>query len=205
MSETRQVIRSRYCGLKDIYAAKIIQNTETAYVTDTPVKIARAIKAKISEKWTSEKVYSDDTTEDIITSYEGTDVELEISTLAPQDRAFLFGQIYENGFLVKGADDIAPEIALGFRTKRRNGKYEFSWLYSGKFGQGVDDEFSTIAGKIEAKSNTVKGEFVERQLDGKYQIAVDESNLVDADTDAKTAIKKWFEKVQEKDAQQTEG
>ena len=115
------------------------------------------------------------------------------------------GQIYENGFLVKGADDIAPEIALGFRTKRRNGKYEFSWLYSGKFGQGVDDEFSTIAGKIEAKSNTVKGEFVERQLDGKYQIAVDESNLVDADTDAKTAIKKWFEKVQEKDAQQTEG
>lgn len=200
MSETRQVIRSRYCGLKDIYAAKITQNTESVYTTDTPVKIARAIKAKISEKWTSEKVYSDDTTEDIITSYEGTDVELEITTLAPQDRAFLFGQVYENGFLTKGADDIAPEIALGFRTKRRNGKYEFSWLYCGKFGQGVDDEFSTIAGKIEAKSNTIKGEFVERQLDGLYQISVDESNLVDADTDAKTAITKWFEKVQEKDA-----
>lgn len=200
MSETRQIVRSRYCGLKDIYAAKIVQNTESAYVTDTPVKIARAIKAKISEKWTSEKIYSDDTTEDIITSYEGTDVELEITTLAPQDRAFLFGQVYENGFLTKGADDIAPEIALGFRTKRRNGKYEFSWLYCGKFGQGVDDEFSTIAGKIEAKSNTIKGEFVERQMDGLYQISVDESNLVDGDTDAKAAIAKWFEKVQEKDA-----
>ena len=200
MSETRQIIRSRYCGLKDIYAAKITQNTESAYVTDTPIKIARAVKAKISEKWTSEKVYSDDTTEDIITSYEGTDVEIEVSTLAPQDRAFLFGQAFENGFLAKGANDIAPEIALGFRTKRRNGKYEFSWLYCGKFGQGVEEEFSTIAEKIEAKSNTIKGEFVERQLDGLYQITVDESNLIDADTDAKTAITKWFEKVQEKDA-----
>lgn len=195
------IVRSRYCGLRDVYVARLLQNTATAYATDTPVKLARAINAKISDKWSSEKIYSDDGTEDTITSYEGTEVELEISTLAPQDRSLLFGQLYENGFLVKNKNDIAPEVAVGYRTKRRNGKYEFVWLYCGKFGQGIDDEHETEAEKINTKTNTIKGDFYDRQKDGRYQIVVDESNLIDADTDAKTAIADWFSKVQEKEQQ----
>lgn len=193
------IVRSRYCGLRDIHVALLTQNTQTAYACATPVKLARAISAKISDKWSVEKVYSDDGTEDSITSYEGTEVELEIATLAPQDRAILFGQLYENGFLVKSKDDLAPEIAIGFRSKRRNGKYEFTWLYCGKFGQGVDDEFETQAEKVAVKSNTIKGDFYDRQKDGLYQIVVDESNLLEANTDAKTAITDWFSKVQEKE------
>lgn len=195
------IVRSRYCGLRDVYVARLLQNTATAYATDTPVKLARAINAKISDKWSSEKIYSDDGTEDTITSYEGTEVELEISTLAPQDRALLFGQLYENGFLVKNKNDLAPELAVGYRTKRRNGKYEFVWLYCGKFGQGVDDEHETEAEKVNTQTNTIKGDFYDRQKDGRYQIVVDESNIADADTDAKAAITGWFSKVQEKEQQ----
>lgn len=195
------IVRSRYCGLRDVYVARLLQNTATAYAAETPVKLARAINAKISDKWSSEKIYSDDGTEDTITSYEGTEVELEISTLAPQDRSYLFGQLYENGFLVKNKNDLAPEVAVGYRTKRRNGKYEFVWLYCGKFGQGVDDEHETEAEKVNTKTNTIKGDFYDRQKDGNYQIVVDESNLAEANTDAKTAIKDWFSKVQEKEQQ----
>ena len=93
-------------------------NTATAYTAGTPVKLARAIKAKIDEKWTSEKIYSDDNTEEVITSYEGTDVELEINALAPQDRVILFGQLYEKGFLRKSSDDRAPEVAVGWRERK---------------------------------------------------------------------------------------
>ena len=102
---TQQIVRSRTCGLKDFYIALVQSNTATAYTAGTPVKLARAIKAKIDEKWTSEKIYSDDNTEEVITSYEGTDVELEINALAPQDRVILFGQLYEKGFLRKSSDD----------------------------------------------------------------------------------------------------
>ena len=105
---TQQIVRSRTCGLKDFYIALVQSNTATAYAAGTPVKLARAIKAKIDEKWTSEKIYSDDNTEEVITSYEGTDVELEINALAPQDRVILFGQLYEKGFLRKSSDDRAP-------------------------------------------------------------------------------------------------
>ena len=100
---TQQIVRSRTCGLKDFYIALVQSNTATAYTAGTPVKLARAIKAKIDEKWTSEKIYSDDNTEEVITSYEGTDVELEINALAPQDRVILFGQLYEKGFLRKNS------------------------------------------------------------------------------------------------------
>ena len=197
---TQTIVRSRTCGCRDFYIAKITQNTATGYVTETPVKLARAIKAKVDEKWTSEKIYSDDGTEEVINSYEGTELELEINALAPQDRVILFGQLYENGFLVKTSDDTAPEVAVGWRERKLNGKYEFKWLYAGKFSEGISEEANTKEGKLSPTTKTIKGLFYERSIDNRYEISVDESNLLDENTDAKTAIESWFSKVQEKDA-----
>lgn len=201
MSETaKQIVRSRTCGCKDIYVAKIIQNTTTGYIADTPVRFARAIKIKVDEKWSTDKTYSDDAPEEVIRAYEGTDIEIEINQLAPEDRANIFGQLYENGFLVKSADDDAPEVAIGWRERKVNKKYEFKWLYCGKFADGTSEEANTKEGKLSPTTKNIKGTFYERSLDSLYEISVDESNLVDADTDAKTAIESWFSKVQEKDA-----
>ena len=200
LSETAsQIIRSRTCGCRDFYIAKITQNDAKAYVAGTTFKLARAIKMKIDEKWTSEKIYSDDGTEEVVNSYEGTDVELEVNALAPQDRVMVFGQLYENGFLVKTSDDQAPEIALGWRERKLNGKYEFKWLYCGKFAEGISEEAQTKEGKLSPTTKSIKGSFYERNLDNRYEISVDESNLVSGDTKAADAIKNWFSKVQEKD------
>ena len=198
-AEKQQIIRSRTKSFRDIYVAPVTQNDATGYVAGVPVKLARAIKAKIDEKWTSEKIFSDDSPEDVINSYEGTDVELEVNALAPQDRAMLFGQLYENGFLVKSSEDQAPEVAIGWRERRLNGKYEFHWLYAGKFAEGISEESQTKEGKLSPTTKTIKGSFYERNLDNRYQISVDESNLLEENTDAKTAIENWFAKVQEKD------
>ena len=90
--------------------------------------------------------------------------------------------------------------SVGWRERKLNGKYEFKWLYCGKFAEGISEEANTKEGKLSPTTKNVKGSFYERSLDNLYEISVDESNLVDADTDAKAAITKWFEKVQEKDA-----
>ena len=55
----------------------------------------------------------------------------------------LFGQLYEKGFLRKSSDDRAPEVAVGWRERKLNGKYEFKWLYVGKFAEGISEEAST--------------------------------------------------------------
>ena len=213
MSETatQTIVRSRRCGLRDIYVARVTKNDTEGYTTDKPVKFARAIKAKISDKYNSEKIFSDDGTEDIVNSYEGTDVELEINTLAPQDRATLWNRLYAAGYLVEAAEDTPPELALGYRTRQLNGKYEFVWLYCGKFDQGNEEEYQTIEGKKTAVTATVKASFYERaktdslpnQVTGENEekrlirLRVDESNLATDATQAKGAITKWFETVQE--------
>lgn len=205
MSEPKTVVRHRYCGLRDVYVAKVTQNDTEGYTAGTPVKMARAIKAKISDKFTSEKLYSDDGVEGMLQAYEGTDVELEVNTLAAADRAAFFGQAYLNGFLLKSAEDEAPEVALGYRVRRLNGKFDFVWMYCGRFAQGNEENYETEAASKTAQTNTVKGEFYQREkmdkVEGKgvhlYEVRVDESNLATEDTGAAAAIKAWFGKVQE--------
>lgn len=205
MSEPKTTVRHRYCGLRDVYVAKVTQNDTEGYTAGTPVKMARAIKAKISDKFTSEKLYSDDGVEGMLQAYEGTDVELEVNTLAAADRAAFFGQAYLNGFLLKSAEDEAPEVALGYRVRRLNGKFDFVWMYCGRFAQGNEENYETEAASKTAQTNTVKGEFYQREkmdkVDGKdvhlYEVRVDESNLATEDTGAVAAIKAWFGKVQE--------
>lgn len=205
MSEPKTTVRHRYCGLRDVYVAKVTQNDTEGYTAGTPVKMARAIKAKISDKFTSEKLYSDDGVEGILQAYEGTDVELEVNTLAAADRAAFFGQAYLNGFLLKSAEDEAPEVALGYRVRRLNGKFDFVWMYCGRFAQGNEENYETEAASKTAQTNTVKGEFYQREkmdkVNGKdvhlYEVRVDESNLATEDTGAAAAIKAWFGKVQE--------
>lgn len=194
---TQQIVRSRTCGCKDLYIAKVTKNDANTYTAEKPIKLARAIKVKVNEKKTSEKIYSDDGTEEVITSYEGTEVELEINALAPQDRANIFGQLYENGYLVKNANDQAPEVALGWRERKLNGKYDFKWLYVGKFAEGISEEAQTKEGKLSPTTKSIKGSFYERAKDDNYETSVDESNLLAEHTDAAAAIKAWFDEVQE--------
>ena len=161
-AQTQKVVRSRNVSFRDLYVAKITANDENNYTTDTPVKIARAITGKINEEFEVEKIYSDDAVEGTNRSYKGTSVELEVNSLAPQDKALLFGNLYEKGFLVKSKDDEAPELALGWRAKKMNGKYDFNWLYAGTFGQGFEDNYETEG----EKKTTQTGRFL-RAPDGR--------------------------------------
>ena len=62
MSEAaKTIVRSRTMSFKDLYVALVTENTATGYTTGTPVKLARAIKGKVSDKFSTEKIYSDDT------------------------------------------------------------------------------------------------------------------------------------------------
>lgn len=212
MSETTQnTVRSRRCGLRDIYLAKVTKNAADGYTAGTPFKFARAIKAKITDNYNSEKIFSDDSTEDIVGTYQGTTIELEINTLAPQDRAALWDRLYAAGYLIEAAEDTPPELALGFRTRQLNGKYEFVWYYCGKFDQGQDEEYNTIEDKKNAVTSTIKASFYERaktdslpnattnKIEEKHlvRVRVDESNLAADATQAAAAIKAWFAQVQE--------
>lgn len=183
---------ARQIGLRDIHIAILKTDDATATTYDPPIKLERAISAKLSPKSNSDNIYSDDSVEDVITAFEGVDVEIEVNQLSLTSRAKLQGAKVVKGVLVENKDDIPPTIALGFKSKKNNGKYRFVWLLKGKF-ELATDEYDTEAEKPKAQSAKLKGKFFSRDFDGNYRFIADEDNEgVD-----QTIISSWFTAVPE--------
>lgn len=180
----------RQIGLRDIHIAILKSDNATGTTYDAPIKLERAISAKLSPKSNSENIYSDDSVEDIITAFEGVDVEIEVNQLSLTSRAMLQGSKVMKGVLIENKDDIPPTIALGFKSKKNSGKYRFVWLLKGKF-ELATDEYDTEAEKPKAQSAKLKGNFYSRESDGNYRFICDEDlQGVDA-----TIISSWFTEV----------
>lgn len=66
-----------------------------------------------------------------------------MQALEPTGKAFLLGGTVDSkGVLIEGGDDIAPYVAMGFKTARSDGTDDYIWLYKGKFAPG-DETFRT--------------------------------------------------------------
>ena len=180
----------RQIGLRDIHIAIVTSDDSTETVYETPVKLERAISAKVSPKSNSDNIYSDDSVEDIITAFEGVDVEIEVNQLSLESRAKLQGAKVVKGILIENKDDIAPTLALGFKSKKNNKKYRYVWLLKGKF-ELATDEYDTEAEKPKPQSAKLKGKFYPRDFDGNYRFIADE----DAEGVDATIISGWFTAV----------
>jgi phi13 family phage major tail protein len=166
----------RQIGLKDIHIATITKDDDTGATYGTPEKLERAVSAKISPKVNSENIYSDDIVEDVISAFDSVEVEIELNQLSLTSRATLQGAKVVKGVLIESKDDLPPTIAMGFKSKKANGKYRFVWLLKGKF-ELTSDEFDTEAGKPAPKSSKLKGIFFARDFDGNYRFIADEDEV----------------------------
>jgi phi13 family phage major tail protein len=178
----KTVTRSRIVGLKDVCVADVTTNDTDTYEAGTPTRLARGITATIKETFEVEYLYSDDEVEDTVESFTKAEIELEVNRLTPGDYAMLFDSLYENGYLVKTAEDTAKEVALGFRARQNNGKYEFVWYYCGK-AEHPEESYESIKDKKTAQTQKITFTFYKRkkeeEINGKkrcaYAIKVDES------------------------------
>lgn len=180
----------RQIGLRDIHIAVLTKDDTTAAIYGTPEKLERAISAKLTPKSNTENIYSDDAVEDVIAAFEGVDVEIEINQLSLTSRAKMQGAKLVKGVLIENKDDIAPTIALGFKSKKTNGKYRYVWLLKGKF-ELATDEYDTEAEKPKPQSAKFKGKFFARDFDGNYRFIVDE----DGQGADQSLIASWFTEV----------
>lgn len=180
----------RQIGLRDIHIALLQTDTESETTYDAVEKLERAITAKLTPKSSSEKVYSDDEVEEVLAKFDSCDIEIETNQLTLKSRAKLQGATLINGELVEKSTDIPPEVAVGFRSKKSNGKYKYVWLLKGKF-ELAEDEYSTETDKIESKTPKLKGTFYSRKSDNAWRLTLDED---EAGTST-TRVADWFKQV----------
>jgi len=183
---------ARQIGLKDIYIAVLTKDDSTGATYETPEKLERSIMAKLAPKSSAEKLYSDDNVEEVLNSFDAIDVETELNQLSLKSRAKIQGAKVVKGVLVENKNDIPPTIALGFKSKKTNGKYRYIWLLKGSF-ELTEDEYETASDKPKPQTSKLKATFYARDFDGNYRFIADEDETgVD-----KTIIDDWFTKVPE--------
>lgn len=182
---------SRQIGLKDVSFAKLLTDVVDGATTyDAMKKYERSVTAKITPKQDSETEYSDDSIEDIVSSFNSIDVEIELNTLSLETRAFLQGAKVVNGILIESKEDIPPFVAMSFRSKKANGKYRYVCLFKGKFDI-TEDNFEIQADKVKSQTAKIKGTFVARDSDGYWRLIGDE----DATGADATALASWLTAV----------
>lgn len=179
-------------GLADLHAAILTQDDSSALTYDTPFKIAPAVSASLSPKVSDDAFYADDGA--MISNHLLSTVEVEIETadISPENVAKLLGsKIDAAGAVVQSSNDVAPEVALLWRSKKSNGKYVYYQLCKGTFG--IDkDEYKTQEDKIDYQTSKLKGTFIPTINNGQWRVYLDEE-AGKGGTDA--AIKAWFTTV----------
>lgn len=193
-------VTARQVGLKDVHVALITSDGPGGTVYDTPVKISRAITAKITPSVNSETLYSDDGVEDELSAFSGCEIEIEQNALTLEQRALILGKSYKNGELVENSGDKPPKLALLFRSEkststRANPVYRYCVLYKGKFSE-IEDEYETKGEKPNSKTAKIKGKFYDRDSDGNWRFMIDS----DATGVSQEKISQFFTSVQEPSA-----
>lgn len=140
-------------GLRDLYYALVTQDDADAYSAGTPAIIAPAIAASHRTSKSSKVQYADDGVFDQLSAEGPTDLEMEVTAIPLSVLAVLLGKEYDasTGRLFDNSGAIAPDVAVGFRSKKSNGSYKYFWYLKGKFSQ-PDEEQATEGDTPEPKS-----------------------------------------------------
>jgi len=186
----------RRVGLRDITIALLTADTVDVLTTyEAPTKLERSIKAQLTPKSSQVKLYSDDSVEEVINAFDSIDVEIELNQLTIESRAILQGATVVKGVLIEKKTDIAPTLAMGFKSKKTNGKYMYVWLYKGSFSLS-EDTFETEEVDVKDQTAKLKATFYAREYDGAYRVMADE----DATSYEATTGTEWFTSVSEQPA-----
>ncbi len=182
-----------------VYAPMTAEDSaDSAPVYGDVVKAPGVMSININPNGSQETLFADDGPMETASTMGKIDVEIQKNELTTQNKADLLGhEIDSNGALVYGSSDVAPWVAIAFRTLKSNGKYRYVWLYKGKFTEPEDNN-ETKGDSINFQSDTISGQFV--QLSKPYTVNGKEKKVWkyeldgDSETASEDAITNWFNK-----------
>lgn len=162
-------------GLRDVHYAILTSDDDDGAAYEAPVKIPGAISANINPNPSTETLFADDGPMEVASTLGEIGLELNMASISTTVQAALLGHTIVNGKLIKKADDVAPWVALGFRSLKSNGNYKYVWLTKGKFAPSPEDH-TTKGDAVEFQTPTINGSFVKREFDDIYEIIGDEDD-----------------------------
>jgi len=185
-------------GLDKLYYAKITEDTSGNETYDTPIQLAKAMKADLSVELAEATLYADDNAAEIVKEFKNGTLSLGIDDIGVTAAEDLTGAtLDDNHVVISGSEDGGSPVAVGFRAKKSNGNYRYFWLYRVVFGIPATN-LSTKGDSITFSTPTIEGTVLRRnKLDdnGKHPWK-SEVNEDDASVPA-SVITGWYTQVYE--------
>lgn len=129
--------------------------------------------------------YADNGVFAILSSFESFDVDMAAIDIPEEFQAEMFGEKVKNGVTFSNKNDVAKEVALGFKAELRGGGHRFYWLLKGT-PEIMGIEHETDEGSIEAKDANLSIKFAPLLHNGEWRARM---------TSEEVTPEKWFENV----------
>ena len=186
-------------GLSDIHYTIIAPNAtdvETAF-TNPIKKLAKAIETTVTPNTSNAVLYADDGAAESASAEGETEISFTVDAIANAIYADLLGkETNADGVVVDSTGDVAPNVALAFRSLKSNGKYRYFWFLKGTF-QLPEESYQTKGESIEYNTPSITGVFVHSDIVKNAQGNGIKRMFVDEDDEGVNAdvIANWFTKV----------
>lgn len=158
-------------GLSNLHYATFLDEEAETY--NTPVAITGVATANIATNSSIDVFYADDIAFEAVNTIGAIELELTAGDLTLSEQAILLGHTVVAGTIERKSTDVAPYVAIGFKSLKSNGSYRFIWLLKGKFRE-PDFNHETKGDAITFQPLTMMGTFIARQTDSLNIIQTDE-------------------------------
>lgn len=150
-------------GLTNFRYSHLTEAADGTPSYDGAKKPAKAVSCTVDITSNEAELYADDGLAESDTSFQGGTVTMGIDDEDPETAADLLGHKYENGEIIRNADDVAPYIGLGrVVTKMVNGayKYKVEFLYKTKFSEPSQED-NTKGETVEFNTSELEGKVMQ--------------------------------------------
>lgn len=149
-------------GLDKLYYATITEDASGNETYGEPKVLAKAMTASLSIEMNEATLYADDSSAEVVKEFKDGTLSLGIDDIGVEIAKELTGATVDaNGVLVSTGEDTGKAVAIGFRTRKSNGKYRYFWLYRVKFGI-PSTELETKGDGINFSTPTIEGTIYRR-------------------------------------------
>lgn len=164
-------------GVSDLHYAILLTDVVDSTPTyGTPVRIPGVTAMNVNPNASVETLFADDGPYEAATTLGQVEVELTAADLDLDTQAALLGHtVTADGMLKRKSTDNPPNVAIGFRSLKSNGKYRYTWLAKGKFVPS-EQAMETKTDSVNFQTMSLTGKFLKRASDNEWERHIDEDH-----------------------------
>jgi len=174
-------------GVSNFYYALVTADAAGGLTYSAPVAVPGLTQLDIKTASDTATLYADNGPYETASALGEITVDIDLADLDLATQAALLGHSLSGGVMVLNANDVAPNVAIGFKGLKGNGKYRYVWLLKGTFAE-PDDTYKSKGEKVEYQTQKITGKFVITAYDGNWKRIADE----DAAGYSATVGTNWF-------------